>query len=64
MNEVHLEENNSQFEVIHNPIILSELEITPGFLIKFPHSRPNWWWRFWHLVFFGFKWNEVNDAQN
>ena len=47
------------FEVVHSPINLSELIVTPGFSIKFPHSQPNRWWRFWHWVFFGFKWHRL-----
>ena len=60
MSEMYLEDNLVQFEVVHSPINLSELEIAPGFLIKFPHSQPNWWWRFWNLVFFGFKWHSLS----
>ena len=46
-------------EVVHGIINLAELEIAPGFSIMFQHSRPNWWWRFWHRVFFGFEWKDL-----
>ena len=51
------------FEVIHSPINLSELIVTPGFSIMFPHSQPNRWWRFWHRVFFGFKWKDLTKDE-
>ena len=63
MSEIQFEDNEIQFEVIHNPINLSELEITPGFLIRFPHSQPNRWTRFWHRFFFGFEWKDLTKDE-
>ena len=51
---------NNELSIVH-PIIKSELTIVDGFTIEFPRRRPNAWWRFWHKVFFGFLWREIDD---
>ena len=55
---IGVETTSSILHIVKNPIIKSELEIVNGFTIEFPHNMPNFWWRFWQWVFFGFKWRE------
>lgn len=31
--------------------------------ISWPNHRPNPWWRLWHWVFFGIKWENLDDEQ-
>jgi len=50
--------NSSIFEIIW-PDHKSELTMVPGLIINFPDEMPNWWWRFWQRVFFGFKWRSL-----
>ncbi len=38
-------------------LILSEGNLKI-FLLK---SKPNIWWRFWHYVFFGWKWEDCEN---
>lgn len=38
----------------------SKLIVVDGFEICFTKSIPNWWWRLWHKIFFGFKWEKMN----
>lgn len=28
---------------------------------EFPHTRPNWWWRMWQYLLFGFRWENTDD---
>jgi hypothetical protein len=37
----------------------SQLTLVPGFEIQFPHLKPNWWWRLWQFVFFGWRWRNL-----
>jgi hypothetical protein len=44
----------------------SRLWVAPGpngFCMFFVRPRPNWWYRMWQRVFFGFIWEEI-DEQN
>lgn len=31
-----------------------------GFCMYFVRPRPNWWFRLWQRVFFGFIWEEID----
>lgn len=34
----------------------SVLIIHKGLKFQFTNKKPNFWFRFWHKIFFGFKW--------
>jgi len=56
-------DNGTSFD-IQWPEYRSKLIPTEGFEIQLPHDKPNWWWRIWQYVFFGFKWEDVKaDGQ-
>lgn len=37
----------------------SVLTPVPGFEIRFAHTMPNWWWRFWQFVLLGWRWRNL-----
>lgn len=47
------------FEVINLPRHKCKLILTDGIEFYFTYDIPNIWWRFWHKLFFGFKWEKV-----
>ncbi len=32
---------------------------TPGSEIRFPHNKPNWWWRIWQFLLLGWRWRNL-----
>lgn len=41
------------------PRARSLCRVSAGWTIEFPHRKPNAWWRFWHYLFFGFRWEDL-----
>lgn len=37
----------------------SELRMPGDLAFQLPKPRPNWWWRLWQYLFFGFKWKDL-----
>ena len=37
----------------------SRLHLSKGFCFEIFSPRPNLWWRLWHWVFFGIKWEKL-----
>jgi hypothetical protein len=33
------------------------------FCVDFPHPMPNRWIRFWHRLFFGFRWESMDEIR-
>jgi len=39
----------------------SRLLVAGELRFGFERCLPNWWWRFWQWVFFGFRWEKGDD---
>lgn len=43
------------------PHFKSTLHITPHTCFNLPMKKPNWWWRMWQWIFFGFVWRNYDN---
>lgn len=41
------------------PELKSRLHLAPELYMEFTHEIPNWWFRLWCRVFFGWHWEEI-----
>jgi len=46
------------------PIYKSMLIINDSLNYCFESDQPNFFWRFMHYIFFGFKWKKIEDHKN
>ncbi len=63
---LHIEPDNlvldaSQSISVSWPKPKSRLHLIPGFCWELEKPRPNAWWRLWHWVFFGIKWERIDE---
>lgn len=39
----------------------AKLHLSEGFCFEIFETPPNLWWRLWHWVFFGIKWERIEE---
>lgn len=42
---------------------LCNLIINTNLVIQFYAKKPNWWWRMWQFLIFGFKWVDYQSKK-
>lgn len=66
MDNVEKMENNKTFGKVGKinfiPSYKSKLKINSNLTFYLVNEKPNWWWKLWQYLLFGFKWEKVEDS--